>query len=65
MPADSSLDVAQMARARALLLRPRRRDSLWPAVAAAGFLAITALGFAAAMIMAPPLVVEHLARPAP
>ncbi len=38
------------------LLRPpaRRRGSVWPALAAAAFYAISALSFAAAVILAPP-----------
>ena len=41
--------------ARALLQSPEpTRESIWPALAAAGFFAISALIFAAAAILAPP-----------
>jgi len=57
----SALDADALARAKALLVRPRRRDRIWPVLGAAGFLALSALVFAAAMIMAPPVVSEHIA----
>jgi hypothetical protein len=57
----SALDPDAMAQARALLERPRRKESIWPVLGAAGFLALSALAFATAMIMAPPLISEHLA----
>ncbi|HLZ76207.1 hypothetical protein [Phenylobacterium sp.] len=59
---DSALDAEQMARARRLLERPRRAERMWPVLAAAGFLAVAALTFATAMIMAPPLHTEHAAK---
>jgi len=34
---------------------------MWPAIAAAGLLAVSALAFATAMILAPPLTSEHVA----
>jgi hypothetical protein len=34
---------------------------MWPVLGAAGLLAVSALTFATAMIMAPPLVSEHIA----
>lgn len=43
----------EMARARALLETPRRRDGAWAALAAAAFAAATALALAAAVILAP------------
>ena len=55
----SALDAAAMAQARALLVRPQRRERLWPVLGAAALLAISALVFATAMIMAPPLLSEH------
>jgi len=58
----SALDSEAMARARALIAKPERRQRMWPVVAAAGFLAIAALTFATAMIMAPPLHTEHTAK---
>ncbi|MFI4964644.1 MAG: hypothetical protein ACHP9T_04675 [Caulobacterales bacterium] len=57
----SALDPDALARARALLVRPVRRERMWPVLAAAGVLAISALAFATAMIMAPPLTSEHVA----
>jgi len=59
--ADSALDSDQIARARSLLVRPAPSDSSWPALAAAALLAISAIGFATAMVLAPPLVKEHIA----
>jgi hypothetical protein len=56
----SSLDAAAIAEARALLAPPpARRERLWPVLAAVVLLAASALAFATAMIMAPPLVSEH------
>ena len=51
-----------MARARGLLKPPLRRERAWPALAAAGLLAVSAIAFATAMLMAPPLVSEHAAH---
>ena len=61
MPADDSpLDETEMARARRLLATPRRVERLWPVVAAAAVLALAAIAFAAAMVLAPPVVTEHV-----
>ncbi|HEX2817102.1 MAG TPA: hypothetical protein VHN39_11940 [Phenylobacterium sp.] len=60
--ADSALDRQEMARARALLDPPKAPERIWPALGAAGLLAISALTFATAMILAPPLTGEHLAQ---
>lgn len=62
---DSALDQEAVARARALLARPAPRERLWPAVAAATFLALSALAFATAMVIAPPLVTRPVAPSAP
>jgi len=43
-----------LARARARLQPPARREPVWPALAAAGFFAVSALVFATAAILAPP-----------
>lgn len=59
---DSALDPAAIARARALLIRAERREPVWPALGAAALLAATALTFATAMLLAPPLTSEHVAR---
>ncbi|MDE2485902.1 MAG: hypothetical protein KGO51_00750 [Alphaproteobacteria bacterium] len=61
----SSLDREAIARARALLEAPKPRERLWPVLGAAGLLAVSALAFATAMIMAPPVVSEHVAKSAP
>ncbi|HEX4708887.1 hypothetical protein [Phenylobacterium sp.] len=60
--ADSALDADQIARARALLVRRKRPERTWPVLAAAALLAVSALAFATAMILAPPLVSEHVAH---
>jgi len=57
----SAVDPEALALARALVQRPVRRERVWPVLAAAGLLAVSALAFATAMIMAPPLVSEHVA----
>ena len=49
---ETALDAAAIDRARALLARPRPRERIWPVLAAAGLLALSALAFAAAMILA-------------
>ena len=60
--ADSALDANEIARARALLkpLKPVQR--IWPVLAAATLLAVSALAFATAMVLAPPLVSEHVVK---
>jgi hypothetical protein len=58
---DSALDLDEMARARALLEKPKTPERMWPVLGAAGLLAISALTFATAMVMAPPIVSEHVA----
>lgn len=60
---DSTLDAAAIARARALLAAPVRRERIWPALTAAGLLAVSALAFATAMVLAPPLVTHPLEKP--
>lgn len=62
---DTALDPDAMGRARALLERPKPRERVWPVLAAAGLLAVSALAFATAMIMAPPVISEHVAKGAP
>ena len=61
--ADSALDAAEIARARALLTPIKARESIWPVLAAAACLAASALAFATAMVLAPPLVSEHVTGP--
>ena len=57
----SALDFEALARARELLAPRRRPERTWPAIAAAGLLAASALAFATAMILAPPLISQHVA----
>lgn len=59
-PADSALDSAAIAYARALLRKPARRQKMGPVLAAAAFAAFSAMTFAVVMVMAPPAVVQHL-----
>ncbi|HZZ32134.1 MAG TPA: hypothetical protein VFE10_09090 [Phenylobacterium sp.] len=49
-----------MDRARALLKPPKRPERMWPVLGAASLLALSALTFATAMILAPPLTSEHV-----
>ncbi|MCR5880452.1 hypothetical protein [Phenylobacterium sp. J367] len=56
----SALDTEAVERARRLVAGPARRERLWPVVAAAALAAATALGFATAMILAPPVVTQHV-----
>ncbi len=57
-----ALDAEEIARARALLQPAKRPQRIWPVLTAAAFLAISALAFATAMILAPPLVSQHVAK---
>ena len=59
---DSTLSPEMSARIRRLLARPTRRERMWPVLAAAFFAAACALSFAAAMIVAPPVVSRHVAQ---
>ena len=59
-PADSALDTAALAYARALLRRPSRQQKMAPVLAAAAFAALSAITFATVMVMAPPAVTQHL-----
>ena len=61
----SALDQEALARAKTLLDRSPRRERMWPVLAAAGLFALSALAFATAMVMAPPLILEHPAKDAP
>jgi hypothetical protein len=57
---DSALDPAATARIRALLNPIKKRQRMWPVLAAALLAAVSALAFATAMIMAPPVISEHV-----
>jgi hypothetical protein len=50
--ADEALDQA-LAKARALLARPRRADRTWPALAAAAFFAASSILFVTVIVLAP------------
>lgn len=60
--ADSALETAALARARGLLSAPLPKESVWPVLCAAAFAACTALMLATAMIMAPPVITEHVVQ---
>jgi hypothetical protein len=62
---ESALDPEAMTRARTLLETPKPRERLWPVLGAAALLALSALAFATAMIMAPPVISEHVLKSAP
>jgi hypothetical protein len=62
---DSLLDADAMAEARALLAPAAPRERLWPVIGAALCLTAASLGFAVAMVLAPPVVREHTAKGAP
>lgn len=62
---DSALDAEAVARARALLAPPVRPQRMWPVLSAAVFLALSALAFATAMVLAPPVVTEPAVKSAP
>jgi hypothetical protein len=62
---DSALDPEQVARIRELLRPRRRKPRMWPVLAAALLAAVSALAFATAMIMAPPVISEHVVHSAP
>ncbi len=62
--AHSELDAAEIARARALLTPIKPADRVWPVLVAAACLALSAIAFATAMVLAPPLVLQPVARAA-
>jgi hypothetical protein len=62
---DSSLEPDALSRARRLLSPVKPRERVWPVLAAAGFFAFSALAFATAMILAPPLVTQDVVQAAP
>jgi hypothetical protein len=61
---DSALDAEAMTRARALLAPAAAGDRMWPVLAAAALAAASALIFATAMIVAPPVITEHVVKDA-
>ncbi|MBI1683750.1 hypothetical protein [Caulobacter hibisci] len=60
--ADSTLDNAALAYARALLRTPIRRQKMMPVLMAAAFAASAAVSFAAVMVLAPPAITQHLPK---
>jgi len=62
---DSTLEPSELARARALLARPKPVRRFWPVLTAAAVLALVAIAFAVAMVLAPPLKREHLTASTP
>ncbi|THD80759.1 MAG: hypothetical protein E7812_06780 [Phenylobacterium sp.] len=62
---EPAVDPEALARARALLEPPKTRERIWPVLGAATLLALSALAFATAMIMAPPVVSEHVLKSTP
>lgn len=63
--ADSALDPEALAYARGLLKPPIVRENLWGVIAAAAFAALSALAFATAMILAPPVTTSSLVMEEP
>ncbi|WP_334164306.1 hypothetical protein [Phenylobacterium sp.] len=57
----SALDPEALARARALVAPKPRRERVWPVLAAATLAAVSALTFATAMVIAPPVETEAVA----
>ncbi|MEO8115608.1 MAG: hypothetical protein ABI655_14570 [Phenylobacterium sp.] len=51
-----------MAHARALLVTAEPADPLWSVLAASAFFAFSAVSFATAMVLAPPVTSEHVVR---
>jgi hypothetical protein len=57
---DSALDPAETARIRTLLQPRVKTERMWPVLGAALLAAVCALAFAGAMILAPPVVSQHV-----
>jgi hypothetical protein len=51
---DSAIDSAALGYARGLLRQRQHKVRQWPAVAAAAFLAVSAIGFSVSILIAPP-----------
>jgi hypothetical protein len=62
---DSALDPEEVARIRAALTPRPAKERMWPVLGAALLAAASALAFATAMIMAPPVVSEHVIQNGP
>ncbi|HVI30547.1 hypothetical protein [Phenylobacterium sp.] len=57
----SALDPEALARARTLVTPKPAKERVWPVLAAATLAAVSALTFATAMIIAPPVETEAVA----
>jgi hypothetical protein len=62
---DSALNPEETARIRALLTAKVRKERMWPLLGAALLAAVSALAFATAMIVAPPVTSQHVVQSAP
>lgn len=62
---DSALNPEETARIRALLTPKAKKERMWPVLAAALLAAVSALAFATAMILAPPVVSQHVVQSEP
>lgn len=62
---DSALDPEETARIRALLTPKAKKERMWPVLGAALLAAVSALAFATAMILAPPVVSHHVVQSEP
>ncbi|MDB5459426.1 MAG: hypothetical protein JWO72_1167 [Caulobacteraceae bacterium] len=60
--ADDVPEEGLLEQARLKLRSPVLRERTWPAVAAAAFFAVAALGFAVASILAPPVILTPAAK---
>lgn len=62
---DSALNPDEMKRIRALLTPKAKTERMWPVLAAALLAAFSALAFATAMILAPPVTSQHVVQSQP
>jgi hypothetical protein len=62
MPLADEAHDGLLEQARLKLRAPELRERTWPAVAAAAFFAVSALGFAVASVLAPPLGITPAAK---
>lgn len=60
---ESDAQPNRLAVARALLKVEKGPEPAWPALAAAAFFAVCALGFAFGAILAPPVTTSHIDMP--
>jgi len=62
---DSALKSDETDRIRILLTPRAKKERMWPVLAAALLAAVSALAFATAMILAPPVVSQHVVQSEP